>query len=141
MKKYFVFAAIAFMFFGVSAFAAKDVVTDNGKIATVIDEYFPTIKEYCDAGVITVDRIEEEYLADGSTECSVYYKLVKNFYDQDEIDTVLKEQYPDIYRMKQKGVIKDVLVYRFLDKNTGEILTEVSYNRNFPKRPFGRFGR
>ena len=67
--------------------------------------------------------------------------LYKRLVGHDEIDTVLKEQYPDIYRMKQKGVIKDVLVYRFLDKNTGEILTEVSYNRNFPKRPFGRFGR
>ena len=141
MKKFFFIAAAAFMFFGVSAFAAKDVVTDNDEILTLIEEYFPGIKDYYDEGVIKVDRVEEENLMDGTTECVVYYKLVKNFYDQDEIDEVLKEQFPNIYMMKKRGVIKDVAVYKFLDKSTGEIVTDVAYSRNIPERRFGRHGR
>ena len=141
MKKFFFLAVAAFLFFGVSAFAAKDVVTDNDKISTLIAEYFPGLKDYYEAGVITVDRVEEEYLADGTTECNVFYKYVKNYYDQDEIDNVLKEQYPDLYMMKKHGVIKDVSVYKFVNKSTGEILTNVAYNSNLPHRRFGRHGR
>jgi hypothetical protein len=37
--------------------------------------------------------------------------------------------------MKRMGVIKDVSIYKFVYQNTGDILTNVAYNRNTPNRP------
>lgn len=134
MKKIFLLAAIALVVFSTSAYASKDVITNTDKISEVINEHCPAIRDYYNAGVIKVETVNEENLADGRTEYSIFYKFVKNYYDQDEIDKVLEGQYPDVYAMKKKGVIKDVSVYRFVDKNTGKILTNVAYNKNIPQR-------
>lgn len=72
--------------------------------------------------------LKEQTLGDGSTEYGIKYKFVKNYYDQAEIDDVLKAQFPDIYMMSKAGILKDISIYRFVDKNTGKILTNVAYN-------------
>lgn len=72
--------------------------------------------------------LKEQTLGDGSTEYGIKYKFVKNYYDQAEIDDVLKAQFPDSYRMSKAGILKDISIYRFVDKNTGKILTNVAYN-------------
>lgn len=140
MKRFVIIAALFCTLFGTAAFAAKENITDSEKITKVINDYYPGLKDYYGAGVVSVESLQEQTLADGSTEYNIKYKFVKNYYEQSEIDEVLKEQYPDIYAMKRMGVIKDVSVYRFVDKNTGKILTNVAYNRNTPRWQRNRFG-
>jgi hypothetical protein len=135
MKKISLLAALAIAsFFAASAYAGQETITDSEKISSVINDCYPGLKDYYDAGVMSIESFTEETLADGSTEYDITYKFVKNYYDQDEIDNVLKEQYPDIYMMSKAGLLKDISIYRFVDKATGKILTNVAYNSTAPQR-------
>ena len=142
MKKISLLAAIAIAtIFATNAFASRETITDNEKISEIINECYPDLKAYYDSGVMSIESLQEETLADGCTQYDIKYKFVRNFYDQSEIDDVLKEQYPDIYTMSKIGLLKDIAVYRFVDKDTGDILTNVAYNRNVPQHdPAPRFG-
>ena len=142
MKKISLLAAIAIAtLFANNAFAARETITDSEKISEIINECYTDLKDYYDTGVMSIESLLEETLSDGSTQYDIKYKFVKNYYDQSEIDDVLKEQYPDIYMMSKTGLLKDISIYRFVDKATGNILTNVAYNRNVPQRdPAPRFG-
>ena len=142
MKKISLLAAIAIAsVFSTSAFAARETITDSEKISEIINDCYPDLKDYYDTGVMSIESLQQETLADGSTQYDIKYKFVKNYYDQSEIDDVLKEQYPDIYAMSKTGFLKDISIYRFVDKATGNILTNVAYNRNVPQHdPAPRFG-
>lgn len=142
MKKIIILAASICAFSATAVFAAQETVTDGEKINQVISDCYPGLKDYYDAGVMSVESLKEQTLADGSTEYDITYKFVKNYYDQGEIEEVLREQFPDIYGMSKAGLIKDISIYRFVDKATGKILTNVAYNSTRPqpdKAP--RFGR
>ena len=142
MKKIAFIAALVCTLFCTPAFAEKKNITDGEEIAKVIGEYYPNLDAYYAAGVIDIDSLCEETLADGSTKYDIKYKFRKNYYGQDEIDGVLRNEFPDVYAMKEHGVIKDVSVYRFVEKNTGKVLTNVAYNRNTDRRfEIGRFRR
>ena len=130
-----IIAALFCTLFNTTVFAAKEQITDEQEILKVLADYYPTLKNYYEAGVIEIESLQEETLADGETKYDIKYKLIKNYYDESEIDNVLKEQYPDIYAMKRMGVIKDVSIYKFVYQDTGDILTNVAYNRNTPNRP------
>lgn len=135
-----IIAALFCTLFSTTVFAAKEQITDEQEILKVLTDYYPTLKNYYEAGVIEIESLQEETLADGETKYDIKYKLVKNYYDESEIDNVLKEQYPDIYAMKRMGVIKDVSIYKFVYQDTGDILTNVAYNKNTPNRTdFSRF--
>ena len=142
MKKISLLAAIAIAsFFAASAYAGQETITDGEKISEVINDCYPELSDYYNAGVLSIESFTEETLADGSTEYDIRYKFVKNYYGQDEIDEVLKEQYPDIYGMSKAGLLKDISIYRFVDKATGKILTNVAYNSTVPQRdPAPRHG-
>lgn len=135
MKRFIILAAMFCTLFGTTAFAAKESITDEKKVSEILANYYPTLKSYYDAGVIEIESLQEETLADGETKYDIKYKLVKNYYDESEIDGVLKEQYPDIYAMKRMGIIKDVSIFKFVYQDTGDILTNVAYNKNTPQRP------
>lgn len=141
MKKISFLAAIAIAtVFSTSAFAAPEAITDNEKTSEIINECYPGLKAYYETGVMSIESLTEETLADGSTKYDIKYKFVRNFYDQSEIDDVLKEQYPDIYMMNKIGLVKDISICRFVDKATGNILTNVAYNRIAPQHhPAPRF--
>lgn len=143
MKKISLLLTIAFTLFlsSVSAYAGKEPIMDTEKISNVIDECYPHLKDYYNAGLLHIDLLTEETLADGSKEYHIRYKFVKNYYPEDEVDEVLKEQYKDIYMMSKAGMLKDISIYRFVDKATGNILTNVAYNRNVPDRHLRRFRR
>ena len=142
MKKIILLAATFCAFFGTVAFAAQETITNDENISKVINECYPGLKDYYEAGVMSVESLQEQTLADGSTEYDIKYKFVKNYYDQGEIEEVLREQYPDIYGMSKAGIIKDISIYRFVDKGTGKILTNVAYNSTRPQQDRApRFGR
>ena len=142
MKKIILLAATFCAFFGTAAFAAQETITNDEIISKVINECYPGLKDYYEAGVMSVESLQEQTLADGSTEYDIKYKFVKNYYDQGEIEEILREQYPDIYGMSKAGIIKDISIYRFVDKGTGKILTNVAYNSTRPQQDRApRFGR
>lgn len=137
--KRFIIAALC-MLFAVAAFAMKEQVTDEEKISEVITNYYPNLKDYYEAGVISLAYLTEETLLDGSTEYNIRYKFVNSFYEEDEIDGVLKDKYPQVYNLKRMGLVKNVYAYKFVDGETGEIRTNVGYERVTPRRGFfGRF--
>lgn len=135
--KRFIIAALC-MLFAVAAFAMKEQVTDEEKISEVITNYYPNLKDYYEAGVISLAHLTEETLLDGSTEYNIRYKFVNSFYGEDEIDEVLKEKYPQVYNLKRMGLVKNVYAYKFVDGETGEIRTNVGYTRNVPERRWPR---
>ena len=142
MKKISLLAAIAIAtVFATSAYATQETITDAEKISGIINDCYPELKDYYDAGVMSIESLTEETLGDGSTKYDIKYKFVKNYYAQSEIDDVLKEQYPDIYMMSKAGLLKDISIYRFVDKATGNLLTNVAYNSTIPQREAApRFG-
>ena len=143
MKKISLLAAIAIAsIFAVSAHAAQETITNDEKISEIINDCYPELRDYYDAGVMSIESLKEQTLGDGSTEYDIKYKFVKNYYGQDEIDEVLKEQFPDIFWMSKAGLLKDISIYRFVDKATGNILTNVAYNSTVPQHEAApRFGR
>lgn len=133
MKKLVSIIAIA-LAFTFSAHAAKEPIVENEKISTVIDEFYPGLKDYYEAGVLNIDSLTEETLADGTVEYNIRYNFTRSMYEGEELTQVLKEKYPDIYALRRAGLIKDVVVYKFVDKNTGLIFDKVLYNWIEPMR-------
>lgn len=138
MKKIMIIAALLCTMFTTNAFAMKEPVTDEEKISEVITNYYPNLKDYYEAGVISLACLTEETLFDGSTEYNIRYKFVNSFYGEDEIDGVLREKYPQVYNLKRLGLVKNVYAYKFVDGKTGEIRTNVGYTRNVPERRWSR---
>ena len=138
MKKIMIIAALFCTMFTTYAFAMKEPVTDEEKISEVITNYYPNLKDYYEAGVISLAYLTEETLLDGSTEYNIRYKFINSFYKEDEIDGVLKEKYPQVYNLKRMGLVKNVYAYKFVDGETGEIRTNVGYTRNVPERRWPR---
>lgn len=129
MKKMILAIVMAFVMM-FSANATREPVTDEFKMIDVIENYYPHLKTYFAEGVIKVASLTEETLADGRTEYNIRYKYVNNLLNEDELDSLLRSEYPNIYRMMKFGVVKDVSAIKFVDQQTGEIQTKVSYNRN-----------
>jgi len=126
MKK--IATIIALMFASVLAFAMREPVNEPEKISEVINDYYPGLRDYYEAGVIDVASLTEEMLADGTKEYSIKYRFVRNIYEGPEKVKVLKECYPDIYALARAGLVKDVVVYKFVDQNTGRIFNQIAYN-------------
>ena len=129
MKKMILAIAMVFatMF---SANAMKEPVTDEFKVVEVIQNYYPHLTEYFAEGVMEIASLTEETLADGETEYNIKYKFVNYHLNEGELNSLLKTDYTNLYYMKRFGLIKDVSAIKFVDKNTGKILTKVSYNRS-----------
>ncbi len=135
MKKITLLAAVIVIAssFATSAFAGQNVISDKEKVSEIISNYYPELEDYYNAGVMSVESIQEETLIDGSKEYDITYKFVRSLCDREEADDILKEQYPEVYRMNKAGLLKDLSVCRYVVKDTGEILTNVSYNTRFPQ--------
>lgn len=135
MKKFA--TIIVLMFASIMAFAMREPVNEPERVSTVINDYYPALRDYYEAGVIDIASLTEEVLADGTTEYNIKYRFVRNVYEGAEKVKVLKECYPDIYALARAGLVKDVLVYKFVDQNTGQIFNQIAYNWSeiwFPRR-------
>lgn len=142
MKKIALLLTILFGLFVSPLYAMKEPVVDEGKVSEIVHLYYPNLVEYYDEGVMDVVWLYQETLGDGSTQYDIRYKFVNNYYEGEELEKVLREQYPDIYMMRRGGFLKDVCAYKFVDKATGKILTYVAYNRAVPeRRPMPRMMR
>ena len=141
MKKIALLLTVVFSLFASNAFAMREPVTDNEKISYVISEYYPALVRYYEAGLIEVASLTEETLLDGDTEYNIRYKFVKNYYGAEELDEVLRKEYPVIWMMNDAGIVKNVAVYRYVDKETGEIKTNVTFDRNYRQPRHHRWGR
>lgn len=134
MKKIALLLTVVFSLFASNAFAMREPVTDNEKISYVISEYYPALVRYYEAGLIEVASLTEETLLDGDTEYNIRYKFVNAYCDGKELDDVLVKSYPNEYILYKAGMIKDVSVFKYVDRETGEIETHLSYNWVFPSR-------
>lgn len=135
MKKIFLLIATAIaLFFSTSANAAKEPVTDAEKIQHIITDYYPNLKSYYDAGVMSIVFLNEETLGDGSTEYNIRYKFSNEYYQESEIAGLLEREYPNEFILYKAGLLKDVSAFKYVDKETGNIETHLSYNWKFPVR-------
>lgn len=140
MKKIFLLLTVA-LFAAIQVNAMPSQVVDETKISEIVSDYYPHLKDYYDAGLLYIDHLNEETLADGRTEYNIRYKFVKNYYGSDELDGVLRKEYPVIWIMNDAGIVKNVAVYRYVDKETGEIKTNVTFDRNYRQPRHQRWGR
>lgn len=122
---------------GTAKYTSQAVVTDQAKIEQVINDYYPALKEYQDEGVIQIASVKEQTLADGETQYDVRYKFIENYYEGEDLINLLKEKYPDVYRMYMVGMVKDVQAYKFVD-DKGNVVNNVSYNHVRRHRGFLR---
>ena len=120
--------------FAVSSFAMRETVTDSEKISYVISEYYPSLVRYYEEGLIQVASLTEETLLGGDTEYNVRYRFVNAYCEGKELDDVLVKSYPNEYILYKAGMIKDVSVFKYVDRETGEIETHLAYNWVFPTR-------
>lgn len=132
MKKFVTIITIILM--SVSAYAAKEPIVGNENVSAVIDEFYPGLKDYYESGVLNIASLTEETLADGTVEYNIKYNFTRSMYEGEDLTKVLKKKYPDIYALRRAGLIKDVVVYKFVDKNTGLIFENVLYNWIEPMR-------
>lgn len=132
MKK-IVLLLTAMFVFAVSSFAMREPVSEE-QISTVISEFYPNLSRYYEEGLIKVASLTEETLGDGFVEYNIKYKFVNSYYDEKEIGEVLERQYPNEFILYKAGLIKDVCIFRYVDKETGEIETNLGYNWAFPQR-------
>lgn len=132
MKKFVTIITIILM--SVSAYAAKEPIVGNENVSAVIDEFYPGLKDYYKSGVLNIASLTEETLADGTVEYNIKYNFTRSMYEGEDLTKVLKKKYPDIYALRRAGLIKDVVVYKFVDKNTGLIFENVLYNWIEPMR-------
>jgi ABC-type cobalt transport system substrate-binding protein len=69
MKKISLLAALVIAsFFAASAYAGQETITDGEKISGIINDYYPELKDYYEAGVMSIESLKEQTLGDGSTE-------------------------------------------------------------------------
>ena len=81
MKKISLLAAIAIAtIFATNAFASRETITDNEKISEIINECYPDLKAYYDSGVMSIESLQEETLADGCTQYDIKYKFVTTMF-------------------------------------------------------------
>ena len=139
MKKFYLLMAalvgLVVVSCGTAKYTSQETITDEAKVSQIINEYYPKLQEYLDAGVVQVASVKEQTLADGETQYDVKYKFINNYYEEEELTALLKDRYPDIYWGQKVGRVKDVVAYKFVD-DKGNIATNVSYN-NVRPRPFG----
>ena len=67
MKKIIILAALFCTLFSTAAFAEREPVTDVEKVSQIISDYYPGISGFYEDGLINVQYLMEETLADGST--------------------------------------------------------------------------
>ena len=138
MKKLLSVIAIA-MAFAFTAFAGNYPIVNEEEISEVITNYYPNLSDYYGQGVIKVDALTEDTLADGSTEYNIKYHFVRYQYTGEEFTNVLKEKYYDLYRLSQHGLVKDIVIMKYVNKDTGEIEDHIYYTMVW--RPRQRFHR
>ena len=60
--------------------------------------------------------------------------------DNEKTSEIINECYPGLKAYYETGLLKDVSICRYVDKATGNILTNVAYNRTAPRHaPAPRF--
>lgn len=143
MKKIALLFAILFGMFVSPLYAMKEPVVDEGRIESVIEEAYPHLVDYYEAGLVEVVSMTEETLIDGSKEYNIRYRFVRNYCeDEKEIEGILREKYPRVFGMLRMGLLSDVHVWKYVDQESGEIETGMMYNFREPRRHFGmRAGR
>lgn len=146
MKKFYFVLIIAVSLLvsscSVFRYSSQSTITDQDQISQIIKEYYPALQEYQDEGVIKIASVKEQTLGSGETQYDVKYQFVNNYYEGEELVNLLKEKYPDVYKMYQVGMIKDLVAYKFVDGG-GSVANMVSYNkvrrpRAFFRPPFNR---
>lgn len=103
-------------------------VTQMDEITYVLANNYPQLHNYYMEGVIRVNSIKEMYLPDGRMEYKVDYRYTKFYYRdiRDKLE-IIQVYYPELYDMYVNGIITIGTVYRYVDRNTGEIKLHVSY--------------
>lgn len=120
-----------------SVFGMRTPIVDEGEIREVVELYYPHLKDYYDRGLLQVGSLSEETLADGSMEYNIRYRFVRAWVeDIDEMERIVEKEYPVIYLMRESGLVKDVKVYRYVEKESGEILTGITFERTRPTKKF-----
>ena len=138
MKKFVLVIGIMLSLISTSAYAAKESIVKEEVISSVIDECYPNLKVYYEAGLLNIKSLTVETLLDGSTEYDIRYNFTKSFCKSEEAEKILKEEYPILYRLNEDGFIKDVMVYKYVDKTTGEILSQPVFNKGDREIKFPR---
>ena len=110
-----------------SCFAANNSkeIYNSSEITTVLQNYYPQLYEYCEEGVMIIKSLKEVTFDDGSFGYKIKYVFVKRYIEDNEKLEVVKNTYPELYKMYTDGVIDITSVYKYVDKNTGKINVKV----------------
>ena len=109
-------------------YANQRTVREMDEVSYVLANYYPQLHEYYTEGVLRVNSMKEIVLEDGTVDYKINYDFIRYYYrDFNQRMEVLKETYPELYNMYVSGVIDVRSMYKYVDKNTGQIKIHVSY--------------
>lgn len=109
-------------------YVSQRPITQMDEVTYVLANNYPQLHTYYMEGVIRVNSVKEMYLPDGRMEYKVDYRYTRFYYRdiRDKLE-IIRVYYPELYDMYVNGVITFGTVYRYVDRETGEIKLHVSY--------------
>lgn len=109
---------------------AQRPIREMDEVSYVLANHYPQLHTYYMEGLLKVNSIKEVVLPDGTLDYRIKYDYVRFHYRdiRDKLE-IVKVYYPELYDMYVNGVIDFNSVYRYVDRNTGEIKLHVSYRR------------
>lgn len=131
MKKFFLSLMVVLMMLtscSAQRYVSQRPITQMDEVTYVLANNYPQLHTYYMEGVIRVNSVKEMYLPDGRMEYKVDYRYTRFYYRdiRDKLE-IIQVYYPELYDMYVNGVITFGTVYRYVDRETGEIKLHVSY--------------
>lgn len=109
-------------------YVSQRPITQMDEVTYVLANNYPQLHNYYMEGVIRVNSVKEVYLPDGTMDYKVDYRFTRFYYRdiRDKLE-IIQVYNPELYDMYVNGVITFGTVYRYVDRQTGEIKLHVTY--------------
>lgn len=96
----------------------RRIITNPYEQATVFLKQYPWLEQHVDEGLVYVSKAVEITHPDGRVDYKISYGFLrKDYTDYSERMSVLKENFPEIYRLYTNGAVIVDELYKYVDKN------------------------
>lgn len=133
MKKiriFFIAALLAVVTSCATAVYAQRRVSEMDEEAIVMQERYPQLFNYYMEGVLRVNSLKEYVNENGEIDYKLKYSFVRYYYrNHYDMLEAMKTHLPDFYYMYINGIIEVTSMYKYVDRETGQIRYRARYRR------------
>jgi hypothetical protein len=107
---------------------AQRRITEMDEEAIILKERYPQLFNYYMEGVLKVNSLREYVNENGDVDYNLKYSFVRYYYRNhyDMLDA-LKTYLPDLHYMYVNGIIEVTSLYKYVDRETGQIRHRARY--------------